>query len=115
MTITVDGSGITFGSGSQTEAITTNWGGLGSYVNAYRADAASNVALGSTIAGSSLQQTLGSGLNGMYTKTVAGVSCLAGTEAGSVTKGSLSLSGTWRVMTGLQITNTSSQLCVRIS
>ena len=112
MAITVDGSGITFSSGSQTEAVTTTWGGVGSYMPAYL-DTSTTVARGSTLAGSALFYA-----NNGYAFNVSTVGAsyyMLVTQAGSITKTTLGLSGTWRVMTGLQLSNTSTQLLVRIS
>lgn len=112
MAITIDGSGINFSSGSQTETVMTNYGGIGSYMPAYL-DTSTTVARGSTIAGSALFYA-----NNAYAFNVSTITAsyyMLGTQAGSISKTAISLSGTWRVMSGLNLTNTSAQLLVRIS
>lgn len=116
MTTTMTASGITFNSGiSQTEAVNTGAGDVGSYIVAYTATSIPTTTnRGSTDSGSNLRYDSGGGALGINNTGYSSF-YMRGSLAGSLSLASYSLSGTWRVMSGIGASNTQAQLWVRIA
>ena len=118
MATTLTGTGVTFTRGnSQTEAVNTTWGGVGSYAVCYLVGPSpATVAGNGTVAGSQLQYATNGYALGILTSGSSNY-YMQGTLVGSVTRTTLSFSGTWRVMASpnLVVSTSTPQLLVRIS
>ena len=115
MAVTLTSTGVTFPSGNtQTEAVTTNWGGVGSYAVCYIASG--TLAGGSTIAGADLRYANAGYALGILTNG-GSTFYMQGSYMGVVTIIPMSFSGTWRCMapSAKLASNTTPQLFVRIS
>ena len=119
MTTTISGSTITFNSGNtQSEAVQTTLGSIGSYTVAYYNPTGGvyTVSGSSTTAGANLYYAVQAKTLGIYYASSANY-YVSGYVAGPVTISSLGLSGTWRCMvsTSKSASATTPQFWVRIS
>lgn len=119
MTTTIDGTYITFNStNTQSEAVQTTFGSIGSYTVAYYNPTGGvyTVSGGSTTAGSNLYYATQAKTLGVYYASSANY-YMSAYVAGPVTVSTLGLSGTWRCMvsSAKSATATTPQFWVRIS